>query len=603
MTISATANYGYHFTNWNDGNTETPRVVKVTSDKTYTAYFEKNTYYVTKKCNTNEGCINGPSSGEYLDNITLIAKPNYGYHFVQWSDGNSNNTLQFILTQDTSCTAEFSQTITGQCGDNLYWSYQNNTLTISGFGEMYNERPWGLFANDIQNVVLPDGITHIGDDAFSNCVELSEIIIPYTVTSIGDYAFAGCSKLVRVNCYATKPPIAETTSFENYNVYLNVPCDNLQDYQLDIIFGSFKNIQCVGTESYNVPTVTTNAITQITQTTAVAGGNVKAHGGVCVTERGVVYSTSPTPTTTDNKIICGIGTGAFTCKLTNLQVGTTYYVRAYAVNNIGTAYGEELSFSTFEIPKFSVSENKQITFSKGNLQYTRSTKTWSFAENQWDYIGIDNVTGGSVSYDDYGAIEKEGNALADKIDLFGWSASNKKNFGVSISLNSSFYSGSFVDWGANKIGVDTPNTWRTLTYNEWEYLLDTRTNASSLRGVAQINGVNGLILLPDNWVCPSGVNFKSGFSEKSFNANYYADYQTFTTDQWSKLETAGAVFLPAAGNRAGSDVYSVQVWGNYWSATKNDSSKPINLEFLPQMKLLRENDCFGGNSVRLVKDL
>ena len=184
----------------------------------------------------------------------ISASPNIGYHFVQWSDGNTENPRTLELTQDTAFFVEFAQTFSGQCGDNLYWSYQNNSLIISGFGEMYDERPWGLFTNEIQTVVLPNGITHIGNDAFSDCTGLSEITIPYTVTSIGDYAFAGCRKLVQVNCYAINPPMAESTSFANYNVYLNVPCDNLQDYQLDMVFGSFKYIQCMGADSENVPT-------------------------------------------------------------------------------------------------------------------------------------------------------------------------------------------------------------------------------------------------------------------------------------------------------------------------------------------------------------
>ena len=274
IIISATANYGYHFSCWDDYNYDNPRQVQVTEDKTYTAYFDKNTYSVTKNYDSNQGYVDGYSSGEYLDNITLTAEANYGYHFVQWSDGNTDNPRHFILTQDTTFSAEFAQTFSGQCGDNLYWSYQNNSLIISGFGEMYDERPWGLFINEIQHVVLPNGITHIGDDAFSDCTGLNEITIPYTVTSIGDYAFAGCRKLVQVNCYAINPPIAESTSFANYNVYLNVPCDNLQDYQLDMVFGSFKYIQCMEADSENVPTddvVVTPGTNDVTITWPIEG--------------------------------------------------------------------------------------------------------------------------------------------------------------------------------------------------------------------------------------------------------------------------------------------------------------------------------------------
>ena len=251
---------------------------------------------------------------------------------------------------------------------------------------------------------------------------------------------------------------------------------------------------------------------------------------------------------------------------------------------------------------FSVSADKQVTFSKGNLQYTQSTNTWSFAEKQYDYIGTDNVTGGDVTSDPTWGDSKEGTALADKIDLFCWST-NATNFGVSTSEDNSDYSGSFVDWGRNKIGNDAPDTWRTLTEDEWEYLLDTRPNASSLKGVAQVNGVNGLILLPDNWTCPAGVTFKSGF-HSNYGVDYYAAYQTFTAAEWSKLEAAGAVFLPAAGNRHGSNVGIVQHDGIYWSATEyNNSNRAYCFCFCPDGAYVDYTFRSAGLSVRLVKDL
>ena len=227
---------------------------------------------------------------------------------------------------------------------------------------------------------------------------------------------------------------------------------------------------------------------------------------------------------------------------------------------------------------FSVSATKQVLFAPGNLQYTQSTNTWSFAENQYDYIGEANASG---------------DALADKIDLFGWSTS-ATNFGVSTSGANGDYSGSFVDWGTNQIGSDAPNTWRTLTNEEWTYLLNTRTNKSSLRGLAQVNGVTGLILLPDNWTCPSGVTFTSGFP---------GEYQTFSANQWSKLKSAGAVFLPAAGNRNGSNIQYVQSRGYYWSATKYNDDIAHCLRFLSTLAKIDTNGRSAGFSVRLVKDL
>ena len=254
---------------------------------------------------------------------------------------------------------------------------------------------------------------------------------------------------------------------------------------------------------------------------------------------------------------------------------------------VETDCGGEGDTPSVGIGVFSVGVGKTVTFSQGNLQYTQSTNTWSFAGNQYDYLGEANI-----------AIDAD--VLADKVDLFGWSTS-ATYFGVSTSTSSSNYSGSFVDWGTNQIGSDAPNTWRTLTDVEWEYLLNTRPNASSLKGIAQVNGVNGLILLPDNWTCPSGVSCKSGFHSND-GVDYYAAYQTFTVADWSKLESAGAIFLPAAGNRDASYVYVVQRGGNYWSATEGTGNIKFFLFYSDEAYMY---DAFRrrGLSVRLVKDL
>ena len=236
---------------------------------------------------------------------------------------------------------------------------------------------------------------------------------------------------------------------------------------------------------------------------------------------------------------------------------------------------------------FSVGEGKTVTFSKGNLQYHPANNEWRFAANQTDYIGDAN-SNCSSTYNGW-------------LDLFGWSTSST-NFGVSTSTSSSDYSGSFVDWGTNQIGNDAPNTWRTLSSEEWNYLLNSRTNASSLKGIAQVNGVNGLILLPDNWICPASVNFKSGLhSEPSVEA--YGQYQTFTAEQWSKLESVGAVFLPAAGLRDGSNVGQVQLIGCYSSTTATYGGRKSCLSILAHEVCTTHNPGYFGLSVRLVKDL
>ncbi len=94
------------------------------------------------------------------------------------------------------------------------------------------------------------------------------------------------------------------------------------------------------------PTVTTTAIADIDKNTATGGGNVTADGGATVTARGICWSTSQNPTVDGNHTTDGTGTGSFTSSMTGLTANTTYYVRAYATNSVGTAYGEQVSFTT-----------------------------------------------------------------------------------------------------------------------------------------------------------------------------------------------------------------------------------------------------------------
>lgn len=102
----------------------------------------------------------------------------------------------------------------------------------------------------------------------------------------------------------------------------------------------------VTTPAVTLPTVITSSITDITPTTATCGGNVTHNGNAAVTARGVCWSTSNNPTVNDSYTEDGTGTGVYTSSITGLIPNTTYYVRAYATNSLGTAYGEEVSFTT-----------------------------------------------------------------------------------------------------------------------------------------------------------------------------------------------------------------------------------------------------------------
>ena len=161
------------------------------------------------------------------------------------------------------------------------------------------------------------------------------------------------------------------------------------------------------------PTVTTIAVTEITQNTAVCGGNVTSDGGAAVTARGVCWSTSQNPTINSNKTNDGSGTGSFTSNITGLNHNTTYYVRAYATNSEGTSYGEVKSFTTEDKPSTGVingheyvdlglpSGTKWATCNVGanSPEMPGGYYAWGELETK-DYYGNDNCSTHNVEMED-----------------------------------------------------------------------------------------------------------------------------------------------------------------------------------------------------------
>ena len=255
--------------------------------------------------------------------------------------------------------------------------------------------------------------------------------------------------------------------------------------------------------------------------------------------------------------------------------------------------------------KFTVNEEgNQVYFSQGNLQYIiyYGTHYWKFAENQWDYLG----NNGQISNNQY--VNR---------DLFGWGTSGYAHGAVcwrpwSTSTNWSDYyaygnweynlydQNGQADWGYNPIsnGGNQPNRWRTPTNTEWFYVFNTRTTNSGIRyAKANVNSVNGVILLPDDWSTSYYSLNNTNSSDASFSSN------TITASQWNTLEQHGAVYLPAAGCRYGTSLPFIGDIGHYWSTSSlypdayelyfDDSS------LLPQYNRGR----YLGCSVRLVCDV
>ena len=288
----------------------------------------------------------------------------------------------------------------------------------------------------------------------------------------------------------------------------------------------------------------------------------------------------------------------------NYQVSTVYLgVESPKSNTAQAVIPSQVPTGAID-GKFTInSSGAKVYFSNGNLQYIGSSQTWKFADHQWEVIGT-----------------SQGNTSQTTTrDLFGWGTSGYNHGAVcyqpwsTSQTNSDYYAyGDYqynlydqtgqADWGYNAIsnGGNTTNTWRTLTGGnggEWDYVFNTRSTTSGIRyAKAQVNGVNGVILLPDDW----SASYYSLSNTNQDGASYTGN--VISASQWNTLEEHGAVFLPAAGFRYGTSVGDVGSDGYYWSASYDSSNYAYSVIFRgstlgPQGNGNRD----GGFSVRLVR--
>jgi len=254
---------------------------------------------------------------------------------------------------------------------------------------------------------------------------------------------------------------------------------------------------------------------------------------------------------------------------------------------------------------FSVSANTRINFSQGNLQYRPFNNTWRFANTQYTVAGANNNN----------IILR--NACRFWIDLFGYgtsgwnsgapgympyesTSSNTDYTNYTDDPNGNDLTDSYInsDWGFfNPImnGGNQSGMWRTLTSTEWNYLLTLRPNAAQLRGMATVENTPGYIILPDEWTCPAGLTFVN--SDTSFTVNVY------NAANWTVMESAGAVFLPAAGQRTSSNTTNVGTVGNYWSTSHVNGTTGYAFHIAPNANAVSNSITYStGCSVRLVHE-
>lgn len=231
------------------------------------------------------------------------------------------------------------------------------------------------------------------------------------------------------------------------------------------------------------------------------------YGNNEVIEQGVCYSISPNPTISEMTYITTSDSNDKVVVLTGLTPNTTYYAKRYVKNKISLFYSDEISFTTINVPTgavaglFSVSETSSVYIASGNM--------WI--------------------YSDYKTIAPEQYAITKN---------NPFNYPMDVYRSQS----NFEKEVSDVVGLE--GTWRALSKEEWEYLINGRDNATNLRKLAYIDGVKGLLIFPDNWHEPENITIINELEELS-------------VENWGIYESAGVVFLPATG------LYVAKNWTQY----------------------------------------
>lgn len=298
------------------------------------------------------------------------------------------------------------------------------------------------------------------------------------------------------------------------------------------------------TQTSSIPTVTTTTASSITENSCATGGNVTSDGGLPVLERGVCYGGTPNPTTNNSKVMSGTGVGSFSVTLSNLNYSSTYYARAYAINSSGTAYGNEITFTT---------DNPTVADVDGNTYQT----VW-IGGKLWMKTNL-NVS----RYRNLDAIPK--------LTSTPWSTATSGAHASpnDIPSNDAIFGKLYNSYAANDSRGLCPSGWHIPTKQELDDLV-TFLGGNSVAG--------DKMKLPDlnYWTAVNTANNLSGFSALGAGKRFLdGSYQEFKSNAYFWTET---------------DAGSGTMWS--WMLSYNSSSVNISPSF----------NRTNGFSCRCVKD-
>ena len=534
----------------------------LTDKKLTVAYPPLPKHKVTATVNPAEsGTVTGTDEYEQGSEATLTATPAAGYTFIGWSNGETANPYTFEVTKDVTLTANFklkSYTITATAtngtvtGAGTYDHGTSVTLTATP-AEGYTFKNWTVAGTGTEKSV--------------------EAKYTFTVTEPIDLVanFELKTYTVKFLNYDGEVLQSSTVNHGETPVYSGKTPERPADAQYTYTFNGWDNAIAAATGDQTYKAQFNTTVNQYTITVNTVNGTVT---GADTYD----YGTNVTLTATPD----------FDYVFVNWTVGGEVvstdnpYTFPASANVEVVANFQEVAATTAKSGKFSTGKYEYAEFATGNLQYKKDGEheTWRFAKQQYQVVGEQNINVGDPNFKGW-------------IDMFGWSTNDAdNNFGVNPSMATDFYTGNFNDWGI-KIGEG----WLTLSHDQWDYLLNKRANASSLKQVAYVGTVFGIMLFPDKWTYPDGCKVEKTLNHDDADGTDYDFYSyNYTLDQWAKLEAAGAVFLPAAGRRFGGygntynsngentgstiqDQYSTNGLACYWTSSKHTDGKRVSSLF------------------------
>ena len=451
--------------------------------------FEKgDTIAISVEANDNDGLI--AEVNFYIDDIGVFSSSTFPYKY-DWntSDETIGDHIIKVIAKDNEGGSKTDECTISLIGNATIVTTEASSITHN------SAKSGGNITNDGGTSILERGVcwNTLGNPTLSN---------DYTTDGSGFGSFT-----------STVTGLIQNTTY------------HVRAYATNIVGTAYGSEVTFTTPT--TPTLTTTAISAITDNSAQSGGNITNDGGATVTARGVCWSTSWSPTIADSKTIDDSGTGSFISTLTSLSFGTTYYVRAYATNSVGTAYGSEKTF---------------ITHETGNFTDTRDSH-----EYKWIKIGEQVWMSENLAYLPSVSPSSSGSNTNPLYYVYGYQGSS-----VSEAKATSNYItyGVLYNWPAAMAGE-----------------LSSSSNPSDVQGVC-----------PDDWHLPSHVEWKELIDFLGGGEVAGGKLKEFGTTHWSSpnegaTNESGFTALPGGNRYWYNGLFNyIGLKGTWWSSTNFSSS-------------------------------